>query len=211
MSKRDESLMELCVLPVHRSGKVNAIGHVQGVWTVSTEQGELTAKKAASCLLTPQADDHVWLSGDMEIGIFITAILERSSEVAQKIVLPTGSSIEVSDGALMLRADSLQFFSKLLTVQTDTAAICAQKVTGVGREATWSFGSIKVMSDLLETFADKLIQFSRWSQRTVDGIDQVRSRQIDYRADQLMQLQAENLIANATNLVKVDGEQIHLG
>ena len=45
----------------------------------------------------------------------------------------------------------------------------------------------------------------------VDGLDQVRSTHIDYRADQTLQLQAENLIANATNLVKVDGEQIHLG
>jgi Protein of unknown function (DUF3540) len=39
----------------------------------------------------------------------------------------------------------------------------------------------------------------------------VRSGQIDYRAEQLMQLQAQNLVANASNLAKVDGDQIHLG
>lgn len=96
-------------------------------------------------------------------------------------------------------------------MQADAAALCVGKLTGVGREATWSFGRIKLIGELIESFAERVIQFSRWSQRTVDGIDQVRASQIDYRADQTMQLQAENLVANATKLVKADGDQIHLG
>jgi len=63
----------------------------------------------------------------------------------------------------------------------------------------------------VESFAERLVQFSRWSQRMVDGPDQVRSRQIDWRAEQAMQLQAQVLIANADKLFKADAEQIHLG
>ena len=213
MSTRDDPLMQLCAEPVQGRATVLAVAHNGPVCmcTVRTRQGDLTARQAASCLLVPRTGDQVWLAGDLEQGIYVTAILERHELVAEQIRLPAGSSIEATSGALTLRADSLHLAGAQLTVQVDAAALCAQKVTGVGREVVWSFGRIKVISELLESFADRLVQFSRCSQRTVDGLDQVRSTHIDYRAEQTLQLQAENLIANASNLVKVDGEQIHLG
>ena len=213
MSTRDDPLMQLCAEPVQGRATVLAVAHNGPVCmcTVRTRQGDLTARQAASCLLVPRTGDQVWLAGDLEQGIYVTAILERHELVAEQIRLPAGSSIEATSGALTLRADSLHLAGAQLTVQVDAAALCAQKVTGVGREVVWSFGRIKVISELLESFANRLVQFSRWSQRTVDGLDQVRSTHIDYRAEQTLQLQAENLIANASNLVKVDGEQIHLG
>ena len=212
MSTRDDTLMQLCAEPVQGRATVLVV-HAGPVCmcTVRTRQGDLTARQAASCLLAPRAGDQVWLAGDLEQGIYVTAVLERHELAPEQICLPAGSSIETTGGALTLRADSLHLAASQLTVQVDSAALCAQKVTGVGREAVWSFGRIKVISELLESFADRLVQFSHWSQRTVDGLDQVRSTHIDYRADQTLQLQAENLIANATNLVKVDGAQIHLG
>ena len=213
MSTRDDPLMQLCAEPVQGRATVLAVAHNGPVCmcTVRTRQGDLTARQAASCLLVPRTGDQVWLAGDLEQGIYVAAILERHELVAEQIRLPAGSSIEATSGALTLRADSLHLAGAQLTVQVDAAALCAQKVTGVGRDVVWSFGRIKVISELLESFADRLVQFSRWSQRTVDGLDQVRSTHIDYRAEQTLQLQAENLIANASNLVKVDGEQIHLG
>ena len=213
MSTRDDPLMQLCAEPVQGRATVLAVAHNGPVCmcTVRTRQGDLTARQAASCLLVPRTGDQVWLAGDLEQGIYAAAILERHELVAEQIRLPAGSSIEATSGALTLRADSLHLAGAQLTVQVDAAALCAQKVTGVGREVVWSFGRIKVISELLESFANRLVQFSRWSQRTVDGLDQVRSTHIDYRAEQTLQLQAENLIANASNLVKVDGEQIHLG
>jgi hypothetical protein len=213
MSTRDDTLMQLCAMPLHGMGTVLAVAEESGLCTVATLQGELRARPAASCLLVPHAGDRVWLAGDLEQGIYVTAILERGDPASQqRVCLPPNSTIEVRQGALTLRADTLRLAAgQQLSVQADAAALCVQKLTGVGREAVWSFGRIKVISELLESFAERLVQFSRWSQRTVDGMDQVRSRQIDYRADETLQLQAENLVANAANLVKLDGEQIHLG
>jgi len=211
MSTRDDPLMQLCALPMQGVATVLSLAQEEGWCTVETPQGALKVRRAVSCFLAPQAGDRVWLSGDLAQGLYVTAILERSGSGPQRVCLPPDSSIEVERGSLTLRADGLRLAAGQLSVQADDAALCVKKLTGVGREAVWSFGSIKVISDLLESFADRLIQFSRWSQRTVDGMDQVRSRQIDWRADQTMQLAAENLIADAGNLVKVDGEQIHLG
>ena len=212
MSQRDDPLIALCATPIQCVGTVAAVAPEDGACRVDTPQGAVVARRAVSCLVGPAAGDRVWLSGDLTHGLYVTAVLERSQAAAPLCVsLPAGSSIEVAQGSLTLRATSLLIASKQLAVQADDAALCAGKLTGVGREATWSFGRIKVISELFESFAERVVQFSRWSQRTVDGPDQVRSRQIDYRAEQSMQLQAQNLIANADNLVKFDGEQIHLG
>jgi hypothetical protein len=164
-------------------------------YLVQGAQGAFSARRAASCLLAPETGDRVWFCGDLSQGLYLSAVLERGQTPAR----------------ISLRADELELAAAKTTLQTDEAVLSARKVTGVGREATWSFASIKVVSDLFESFADRLLQFARWSQRSVDGLDQVRARQIDHRAEQSMQLSAQNLIADASQLVKIDGEQIHLG
>jgi hypothetical protein len=205
--------MQLCAMPLHGIGTVTAIGADDGSHVLRTAQGERLARLAASCLLVPQEGDRVWFAGDLEQGLYVTAVLERADpESAARIRLPAQGSIEVAAGALSLRADALHLVGReQVTVQAEAAALCVGKLTGVGREATWSFGRVKLIAELVESFAERLIQFSRWSQRTVEGIDQLRASQIDYRAEQTMQLQAENLVANASKLVKADGDQIHLG
>ena len=47
--------------------------------------------------------------------------------------------------------------------------------------------------------------------RTVEELDHVRAEQIDYAAKKTMSLHGDNAIVTANELVKVDGEQIHVG
>lgn len=211
MSKRDDPLMQLCGQPMQATGTVEVLVGEAGLYNVRTAQGNFSARRAASCLLDPQAGDRVWMAGDLEEGLYITAILARDAGAPVHLRLPPGSSLGSTAGSLSLRADNLELVGRTLSVQAESAALCAQTVTGVGREATWSFGRVKLICNVLESFADRVVQFSRWSQRTIDGPDQVRSKQIDYCADETMQLQAGNFMADASNLVKLDGEQIHLG
>jgi len=213
MSQRDEILMQICAQPLMGPGTVSAIDVTSGLYRVQTRQGEFSARRAASCLLTPESGDRVWLAGDLSDGLYVTAVLERAaSEAPVRISLPAGSHIEAEQGALHLEAEQLMLHGRAqLALQADSAALCTRQLSAVGGEVTASFGRIKLLGDLLETFVDRVVQFARWSQRTVAGIDQVRAAQVDYRAEQTMQLQAHDLIANATQLVKVDGEQIHMG
>jgi len=212
MSTRDEPLMQLCATPLQGTGTVIA-ATAPDRFTVATARGELSVRRAASCLLQPQAGDRVWLAGDLAEGIYLTAVLERADPASPaRIALASDSTLDAGDGALTLRAGRMHLVGEgRLTVQAEAAAVCIGKLTAVGREATWSFGRMKAIGELLETFVERLVQFSRWSQRTVDGMDQLRSAHIDYRADGTLQLQAEHLVANGAKLVKADGEQIHLG
>ncbi|MCL2345479.1 MAG: DUF3540 domain-containing protein [Desulfobulbus sp.] len=211
MSTRDDPLLQICEQPVQGTGIVVSQSRADGLYTVESGRGVFALRRAASCLLAPEVGDRIWFCGDLTGGLYATAVLERGSDANSRVCLPAGSRIEVEQGALILRADTLRLESRTLAAHTGEAVLAAKKLTGVGQEAVLSFTKIKVIGELLESFAERLIQFARWSQRTVDGPDQVRSRQIDYRAEQTMQLSAQNFIADASNLVKMDGEQIHLG
>lgn len=211
MGSPEKKLMQLCAAPMHGVGTVLAVDG-DGRCRVATAQGELRVSLAASCLLAPEAGDVVWLAGDFAQGMYVTAVLERgAARASSRVVLPAGAVLESADGAMTLKAQRLTLAGEQLAVQGKRAAIAIDKVTGVGREVTWSFGRVKLIADMLESFADRVSQFSRWSQRTVAGMDQVRATQVDYRAEQMMQLHAGNLVADAENLVKLDGEQIHMG
>ena len=202
MSTREDAVMQQCTAALQGTGTVLASSMGGRLYEVDTPHGRLHARQAASCLLVPQPGDRVWLAGDIDQGLYVLAILERDDSAAAQLRLPADTS---------LQATTLKLSAAQVAVQAESAVLSAQKVCAVGHEASWSFNRIKVMAELFESFADRVVQFARWSQRTVDGMDQVRSRQIDYRAEQTLQLQAETLVANASKLAKVDGEQIHLG
>ncbi|MGB3069928.1 MAG: DUF3540 domain-containing protein [Ottowia sp.] len=169
------------------------------------------ALRARSCLVQPQAGDIVAFIADGESSAYVTAVLERPNGAPLTLKLPPGTVIHAEDGALELRADTLAFRARALSLESEQAHLNVEQVVGVGQRASWSFGAVKFTADLMESFAERVLQFSRWSQRMVDGPDQVRARQIDYRAEQTMQLQAQALIASADKLFKADSDQIHLG
>lgn len=211
MSTREDAVMQLCTAALQGIGTVRASMVDGRLYEVETAHGRLSARQAVSCLLVPQPGDRVWLSGDIDQGIYVLAVLERDNSAPAQLQVPVDTTIAAARGTLTLQAATLKLTGAQVAVQADSAVLSAQKVCGVGHEASWSFSRIKVMADLFESFADRVVQFARWSQRTVEGMDQLRSRQIDYRAEQTLQLQAETLVANASKLAKVDGEQIHFG
>ncbi len=181
-----------------------------GHCTVTTSSRALRAVRAPSCLVQPRSGDTVTY---VEAGetTYITSVLKRQDDAPLTLDLPPGTVIHCDGGTLELRADVLALRSRALSVEGEQAHLSVDQVVGVGQRASWSFGAVKFTAELLESFAERVLQFSRWSQRMIDGPDQVRSRQMDYRAEQVMQLQAQTMIATADKLFKADSDQIHLG
>jgi hypothetical protein len=68
-----------------------------------------------------------------------------------------------------------------------------------------------VVADSCDSVFDRLLQRVKRSYRFVEEHDQVRAAQIDYVAQNNASLRGENTLITAKDLVKVDGEQIHLG
>lgn len=212
MGARDENLLQMAapalepgtarVLAVDQSGRQCVLQVGDQTWT---------ARRAASCLVLPRVGDLVAHVGTEAGASHVTAVLERAAGVPLTLCLPAGSVIAAQDGALTLQADALTLAARSFHLEAEQAQLNVEQVNAVGRKASWSYSAVKVTTELLESFAERVLQFARWSQRMIDGPDQVRSRQIDYRAEQILQLQAHTVIANADKLFKADGEQIHIG
>lgn len=210
MGTSDSKLTTLCQSPLQGVATVASVDEAVNRYVLECVEGPHQASLAPSCLLRPGAGDKVWWVGNVSEGFFVTAVLERADAPAI-VQLPNQTTLRADRGEIRFQAERLSWSARTLLMEADEAALQIGKVAAVTPNVSWTVGVLRLTADLVESFAERLIQFSRWSQRMVDGPDMVRSRQIDYRAEQVMQLQAENLIANAENLFKADGEQIHLG
>ncbi|RZL65868.1 MAG: DUF3540 domain-containing protein [Variovorax sp.] len=213
MSHRDDPLIQMCAMPVPVQGVARVLeASPDGEhFRIEAPQGALSARRAASCLLLPEVGDRVWFTGDLAQGLYLSVVLERQESAPARTRLPAGGRLESADGQLQLCAGRLALDADTLVLRAGEAAASLGTVSVTGREASWAFGRIKLIADQFESFCDRVQQFARWSQRSVDGLDQVHSRHIDYRAEQTLQLQGQNVVVNATHLMKVDGEQIHMG
>jgi hypothetical protein len=186
---------------------VNAIGRVcestDTGFRIELDKGACVAKRAASCLLAPEAGDSVLVCGPHAAALYIIAVLERSTDAPSRLVLGKDAELSAS-GRLSLSSDELLVRARTATTLIDT-------LSSFGRELSASIGKIKLVGNVFESFLDRFSQFAGHSLRTIDGVDQVRSTVIDYRAEQSLNLQGSEVIATAKELIKVDGKQIHIG
>ncbi|MEC5386809.1 DUF3540 domain-containing protein [Uliginosibacterium sp. H3] len=198
----NELITQIVAMPV------NAIGHViacadESAIRVQLEGAECVVKRAASCLLAPEEGDSVLVCGPDASALYIIAVLERSATRPARLAL--GQDAEISTrGKLTVASDELLVRARHATTLVDQLA-------SFGRELSASIGKIKLVGNFFESFFERTSQFAGNSVRTVEGIDQLRSASIDYRAEQSLNLQASEVIATAKTLVKVDGGQIHIG
>lgn len=188
--------------------------------SVDTEYGELFAMRAVSCLVEPSAGDRVLIAGDLNEDLFVIAVLESRDMSATKISvagdlhlgIPNGRfSVASAKGLDLVSAADISVTSQEMAVHSGKGRIFFDSLSYVGSRVMAQAGAFKLVGGLFDTIAERISQKAKRSYRVVDEVDQVRSCQIDYRAEKNMRLKAQNALVSADELVKVDGGQIHLG
>lgn len=204
--------------PVHVSGEVlSADGRRL---RVQTSLGALEATLAASCLLRPECGDRVLVSGASVDDSYVIAVLERAGGSAQHLQFSGDTVLSVDGGSLRLAG------SERVDVQAGTAVVVtaievqmrasrAQLIFGelsaIGRAWNGTLGHLRLVGEAMDSVVQRVTQHAKNSLRTVEETDQVRSGVIDYRADGNVQLQGQNTLINARELVKLNGDQVHIG
>ena len=205
-----------------RTGVVGrVVSKVSGSWQVTTEDGADTrANAAASCLLQPRPGDRVLLfcTGQQS---WILAILERSESRADNVIETDGPlTVRSRTGSVSLAAETRLAMTgrSRIEMESPSVGVRAGLLNLVARRADWlagrvegKFDSLQLVGKLVQSVFDLVRQKSRASYREVESFDQVRSGQIDYRADHTMSLKARNIVGKADDLARVDGRQIHIG
>lgn len=181
---------------------------------VETDEGDLVARRAVSCLVEPRPADVVLLACFADDSAFVLAVLSRDREDQSVTLSACGSiSMRSRQGGISLTAP------EGITVATAGAlGVAAARVDAVAPRADLGFDQLRVttartthVASVIETVADTLSERLKSARRVVEEVDQLRARFVDVVARTAYRLHARAAVMTADELVKVDSEQIHLG
>lgn len=206
--------------PVHVSGKVME-RQEDGAWLVDCADGVRRAGwRAASCLLAPAPGDVVLLSGTAPEAVYLIAVLELADPAVSRIEVDGALSLHAaggavtldSAGAVRLRAgQAMEMQAPRLSLQADAACCDIDELRYTGRAVRATAGLVRLVGRACEAVVDRYVLMARTSLRMVDDTDQLRARHVDCQAEQGLRLHGRHALVTAKELVKVDGEQIHMG
>jgi hypothetical protein len=181
---------------------------------------EYDAKRAVSCLVEPLVDDIVLVALAPNGAAYVLAVLEREEGTAATLSAEGDLhirqrrgrvTIAAQEGIDLVAAKDVNVTSTGLQVNAAEGSVVLQKLSFVGGLVRAQMDRAKVLAETLDTVLDRFSQKVKRSYRTVEETDHVRAERIDYTAKSTMSLHGENALVTAEQLVKVDGEQIHLG
>jgi hypothetical protein len=188
-------------------------------FVVRTDTATLRATRAVSCLVEPEVGDGVLLSCVGE-DCYVLAILERDARAGARLAVDGDLQVQVGSGRFeLIAADGVRLVTKkdfsvasaAIDLVAERGAIAIGELAVLGAAVVAEVARVKIVAGAVESVFERTVQRVKRSFRFVDGLDQVKAESIDYRAEQIMNLQAENTLMTAKELVKVDGAQIHLG
>lgn len=194
-------------------------GICDGIYGLSGIAGQLTARRAASCLLEPAAGDTV-LSAQIADGTwYVLAVLTRG-DTAAIVSLPADSVLRSSEGGMTLAAQTQLTLAggervSITTPELEVQAERAQASFSVLRAAAGLIETtatrVRNVADLFETVADCIRQRAGSMYREVKDLDHLKAGQVYYKAETVMNLRGKHSVLSAEGEVKIDGTRVHLG
>jgi hypothetical protein len=187
---------------------------------VMADDGPHHAQRAVSCLVAPKAHDLVLLARPARGPLYVLGVLERHDHdepvpvsVGEDVRVEVKGNLDVAArGRLELRSlEELALGATRVTVRALESRLASQTVEVAANVAELRAQAAKVVADSIDTVVDRLLTRADRAYRFVTELDVVRSKEMDRRASSTMNLRAENTFLTSDELVKVQGDQIHLG
>ena len=191
-----------------------------GVFAIRADGATIEAKRAASCLLEPEAGDRVLVAVIGDGTAYVLAVLERAGDTPATlsvdgdcaIRLPSGQlQVTTAGGVGFVSAGPISMTTPMLEVKAVEGRFGLGRLAVAGKELFAEFATAKTTLGALDAVADRVMQKAKRVYRFVEEFDQLRAKRIDYTAEQSMHLHGENTLMTADSLVKFDGEHIHMG
>ncbi|WP_437723517.1 DUF3540 domain-containing protein [Sorangium sp. So ce861] len=191
-----------------------------GGLVVRASSGDYRSRRAASCLLAPAVGDLVLVAILSSGGVYVLAVLDRKAGAPGAIAYDGDLRVELPAGRLELAAQEgvgvvsgkdVSVAAGEVAVKAARGSLLVQGMSIIGGLLSAEIDTVKVVAGALDSALDRLSQRVKRSYRFVEEVDQVKAEQIDYAAKKMMRLHAGNALMSADELVKLDGEQIHVG
>lgn len=178
------------------------------------------ARLAVSCLIEPAIHDRVVIEKQDGESAYITAILERKSEVVPEIIMQDGLQLSVKGSGLKIVSEkgvelsslnAISIVSEKLELRAEEGSIFIANLSYLGGYLMGKIEKVTILGTVMDSIISRVTQKFKSSHRIIDEMDYVKSRHMDYQASHNMRLHGKNTLLTAKELVKVDGDQIHLG
>jgi hypothetical protein len=177
------------------------------------------ARLAFSCLVQPEPGDAVLIAEAGET-TWVLAVLERHGTAPMLLLAEGDLTIAATGGALRLAARddvavdagaTARVAGHEVAVHASVLRSVVDEVVHVGRRITGHVGVLRVVAELVESFAEHTLLRARRSTRLVEQTDHVRAGEIDHAATGTVQIQAKQAFISADTVVRIDAAQIHMG
>jgi hypothetical protein len=183
------------------------------------------ARRAASCIVEPAVGDRVLVAipsaahGHPAEEPFILAVLvkgERSVTLAMDgdVTLRSrggGISLVASEAVSIASASKVELNAPELEVRTMKTSFFSASLSYIGRALEGEIGRIRLVAQTVDRTIDRVSERVKRSFRTIEEIEKVKAHELDVDVEGNVTLHSDNTVMSAEKLVKVDGEQIHLG
>lgn len=190
-------------------------------FTIACDGATFTARRAVSCLVEPKVGDHVFFAGRSSGDLYVLAVLERTEEGTEVVMRVAGDltlkvdhgrfAVAASEGVDIVSKEEIALTSKSVEVRATRAQMFVRRLEVVGDALFGDVRSVKTMVGKLERVAEHAIERITRSYRFIEEAEHVRAGSFEVVANEAMRLKGENSFVQADNLVKIDGDQIHLG
>jgi hypothetical protein len=179
----------------------------------------VVARRAVSCLVEPEVGDRVLLASPDD-ACFILAVLEREAGKAARVVLdgdlevrlPKGRfAVSSQEGIDLATAKEAALVAGRLAVNAVKADVVVEAMSFLGSRVHAEIERVKLVAEHFDSVLDRLHQRIKRSYRFVEETDQVRADHLDYIAKKQVRVHGHDAILTADQLVKMDGEQVHIG
>jgi hypothetical protein len=107
--------------------------------------------------------------------------------------------------------DTVRVGGREIEVHASVLRSVAEEVLHVGKRITSHVTTYRLVAELIESFAEHVLQRARRSTRIVEQTDHLRSGDIDHGATGTVQIQAHQTFISADTVVRIDAAQIHMG
>jgi len=190
--------------------------------TVRVAQKAVKARRAASCLLEPKVGDQVLVAVTDGDHSFVLAVLVQGARETKGGILsiegdmtlraPSGKvAVVASDAVSITSAKEVAVSAPELSVHSLKTTFFSESLSYIGRKIEGEVERLKVVAQVVDRTIDRVSEKIKRSYRTVDEMEQVKAGELDVVVKGNVSVHADNTILSADKLVKVDGEQIHLG
>lgn len=177
---------------------------------VDLGEGPLPARRAASCLLAPEAGDTVLVSALPEGRRYVLAVLERACHAPATLPFPDGVRVESGAEVFITAADAIALSSATTHVTAADLQVDATKIECRTSLVAVLAHTVRTMGEQLETIWARCIARLGSSVRLVQEHDETQAASVRVLTETSHVIQAETIVHSAEKSVKIDGDPIHL-